>query len=797
MHKFKLLLLACIAPAILCATNTFAATTGNTIVRFQIRHGQVIWGNVDVELFDSTKPITVSNFLYYVRSGAFDRSILHRVVPGFIVQGGQYAIQNPYVDSAANYLTRIPEGPSIPSEATNTPVIPNTFGTLAMALSTSGSNSTPDVSSATTSWFFNTTDNTTDLPEYTVFGKVKGGSKFLKYFNTIGEDNGLINMFSLNYLFSTCDLLTIDSETDVGLATLPVFYFYFDCPYYSDLFNVQISIIKSTEDGADSVAPKIKITYPTPSTVITSDSITVTGTAIETVALDSVRVYIGSNPPVAATIAGTTWSAPLASVAAGTNTILVEATDGAGNRVTATSRFFFQVPWPITIPDPAGNGRGRTSGVTNGQQLDIGRLYKITATPDPGNVFMGWLSAPDTYVSFDQDYTFSILTNLTTDFVLYAQFDTNQFPYVEGTYNGLFVNAITAERQSSGSITLTLNDKGAYSAKMLINGYTIPFTGAFNTRGTNSATFFDKPGFPGFTRVNMGIDLISPDNQIRGFVTNFTTYSISNLVATNLVFTNLTVTNIVETNITVTTFVTNLWTADLVLDRMVFNAKTNSAPQAGIYTVIFPSDSSSPSGPAGDGYGTVTLSTAGAIKFAGVLPDGTKVVQKATLSGDGHWPLYVPLYKTNGLLVSWINFSRQPTTDFSGLFNWFNQAHPSKYFAGGFTNEATALGSRFTKPDATNQLLYLTNATVGFTNGNLAADFANSVVIDPKGKVVNQDANTLTFGISSGNGLFTGSATPPAGGTPIKFKGAILQKGTNASGFFLGTNASGRVYLGP
>lgn len=778
MHKFKVLLLACIAPAILGAFNSFAADPGNTIVRFQIRHGQTVWGNVDVELFDSAKPITVSNFLYYVRSGAYDRSILHRTVPGFIVQGGQYSIQNPYVETPATYMNRVPEGPAIPSEATNSPVIPNSFGTLAMALSTAGTPPVPDVSSATTSWFFNTADNTIDLPEYTVFGRVKAGDKFLKYFNTISEEDGLINMFSFNYVFfSTCDLLTIDTESGVGLDTLPVFYYYFDCPYYSDLFNVQISILKSVEDGADSTAPKIKITYPLVSTVINNDSLTVTGTVVEKVSLDSIRVYLGSNPPVAATVTGTTWSAPLAGVPAGTNAVLVEATDGAGNRLTATSKFFFQVPWPVSIPNPAGTGTGRTSGITNGQQLDIGRKYTISATPDPGNFFMGWLSGPDAYVSLDQNYTFSIDTNLMTNVVLYAQFDTNQFPYVTGTYSGMFVNSTNAEQQSSGYITLTLNDRGSYSAKMLINGSTIPFTSSFTTRGTNTTTFFNAAGLPGFTRINMGIDLSTPDNQIRGFATNFTTYTITNLTTTNRV--------------------TNIWTADLVLDRGVFNAKTNPASQAGKYTVVFPNDPGSPSGPAGDGYGTVTLSTAGAIKFAGVLPDGTKVTQKSTLSEDGHWPLYVPLYKTNGLLLSWITFADEATTDFSGLFNWINQAHPSKYYPGGFTNEATALGSLFTKPGVTNQMLYLTNAVVGFTNGNLAADFANAVVIDPKGKVANQDANKLTFGISSGNGLFSGSVTPPAGGKAIKFKGAVLQKGTNASGFFLGTNASGRVYLGP
>ena len=249
VNRLNYFLLACFTAGVFSTGDTTAATSSNTIVRFQIRHGQTIWGNVDVELFDSAKPITVSNFLSYVRSGSFDRSILHRAVPGFVVQGGLYTVPNPYVEAAANYLNRIPEGPAISSEATNSPIIPNTFGTLAMSLSSTATitNTVVDRESATTSWYFNTGDNSTDLPEYTVFGKVKSGSQYLTHFNTISEDEGIINMYGLNYLlFSDCDLLTIDTVTDIGLTALPVFYFHFACPRYIDLFNVQISVLKST-----------------------------------------------------------------------------------------------------------------------------------------------------------------------------------------------------------------------------------------------------------------------------------------------------------------------------------------------------------------------------------------------------------------------------------------------------------------------------------------------------------------------------------------------------------------------
>ncbi len=129
--------------------------------------------------------------------------------------------------------------------------------------------------------------------------------------------------------------------------------------------------------------------------------------------------------------------------------------------------------------------------------------------------------------------------------------------------------------------------------------------------------------------------------------------------------------------------------------------------------------------------------------------------------------------------------------------NWFKRTQVAKYYGSGFTNESMIIGSRFTPPNTTTPLLNLTTAVVGFTNGNLVADFANDVTLDAAGKVTNQDPNKLSLSLNKSSGLMSGSVTPPpAGSKSIAFKGAVLQKQTNAFGFFLGTNASGRVSLG-
>lgn len=140
---------------------TFPAT-----VRFD-----TIAGHVDIRLFDSATPLTVANFLAYIDAGAYENSIVHRVVPGFVVQGGgfQYLPPNQGTPTEANYPAVNTIDP-VPNE----PGISNTRGTVAMA-KLGG-----DPDSATSQWFFNLSDGNAANLDYqnggfTVFGRVVSG----------------------------------------------------------------------------------------------------------------------------------------------------------------------------------------------------------------------------------------------------------------------------------------------------------------------------------------------------------------------------------------------------------------------------------------------------------------------------------------------------------------------------------------------------------------------------------------------------------------------------------------------
>lgn len=118
-------------------------------------------GTIKAELLPDKAPITVENFLHYVDEGHYTNTVFHRVVPGFVIQGGGFTTD----------MKRKQTRPPIRNEAGNG--LRNLAGTLAMAR-------TDEVHSATDQFFINTADNSIldhkvrDFG-YAVFGRVTEG----------------------------------------------------------------------------------------------------------------------------------------------------------------------------------------------------------------------------------------------------------------------------------------------------------------------------------------------------------------------------------------------------------------------------------------------------------------------------------------------------------------------------------------------------------------------------------------------------------------------------------------------
>lgn len=154
-------LLTVVAIIVVLAGTTMAQETSTP-------HPQVVMetseGEIVLELYPDQAPLTVRNFLNYVESSFFNSTIFHRVIPGFMIQGGGFTSD----------MQKKPTLPPIKCEANNG--LKNDRGTIAMAR-------TRNPHSATAQFFINTVDNTFlnyKSPTvsgwgYAVFGKVIQG----------------------------------------------------------------------------------------------------------------------------------------------------------------------------------------------------------------------------------------------------------------------------------------------------------------------------------------------------------------------------------------------------------------------------------------------------------------------------------------------------------------------------------------------------------------------------------------------------------------------------------------------
>ncbi|MCE2513485.1 MAG: peptidyl-prolyl cis-trans isomerase [Acidobacteria bacterium] len=136
-------------------------------------------GAITIELFEEQAPISVANFLSYVDEGHYDGVIFHRVIQGFMIQGGRFT------PSMSPRATRAP----IRNEAANG--LDNDRYTVAMAR-------TAEVDSATDQFFINTVDNAFLNHQvrdygYAVFGRVIDGTDVVDRIESTPVSNAVPN----------------------------------------------------------------------------------------------------------------------------------------------------------------------------------------------------------------------------------------------------------------------------------------------------------------------------------------------------------------------------------------------------------------------------------------------------------------------------------------------------------------------------------------------------------------------------------------------------------------------------
>jgi peptidyl-prolyl cis-trans isomerase A (cyclophilin A) len=139
-------------------------------------------GDIILELNAEKAPITTTNFLSYVEKKHYDGTVFHRVIDGFMIQGGGFALQD-------GNLVEKETGKGIANEGQNG--LGNKRGTVAMAR-------TSDPNSATAQFFINVADNgMLDFPNhggYAVFGKVVEGMDVVDRIKAAATDTTMLEM---------------------------------------------------------------------------------------------------------------------------------------------------------------------------------------------------------------------------------------------------------------------------------------------------------------------------------------------------------------------------------------------------------------------------------------------------------------------------------------------------------------------------------------------------------------------------------------------------------------------------
>lgn len=400
---------------------------------------------------------------------------------------------------------------------------------------------------------------------------------------------------------------------------------------------------------------------------------------------------------------------------------------------------------------PAGAGTAGGGGAcTNGAPV------VLTASTNAGYQFVAWTENGQV-VSASPSYSFTV----SGDRSLVANFAPYPFVPPKETYGGLFAEGTNGvSPQSCGSFTFNTAAKSSYSGSLQLAGTRYTFSGQFDGSGRASKTL-TRHGLAPLT-LDLRLDLLSGGGWVSGAVGD------------------------------------GAWTAQLYGGCALVNAKTNVAPQAGNYTMVLPGAYGSTNEPAGDGYGTLTVSKAGVISLQAVLADGTKLAPSATLLNSGLWPLYASLYSGQGVLFGWLTFTN--AAGLGGSLAWLKPVATPGAYAAGFSVTVPALGARYLPPGKGTNVLGLTastNLTLALTGGGLTQDITNRIALAANGRVTMLSGPKLSLTFTPVTGAFAGSVLNPASSSPILFGGVVSQSERTGSGFFLHNGQSGQVRLEP
>ena len=531
--------------------------------------------------------------------------------------------------------------------------------------------------------------------------------------------------------------------------------------------------IQENEPIPDAQRPVANITFPVndgqiaaPSTVVAS------GTASDNEAVVSVTVRVNGKDPIIAT--GTTsWTADItAEIEPGLNTVTAVSTDNDDNQSPVATRTFTYVqPRNLQLTVSGAGQISPTSGPRN-----AGLTYSVTATPFRGSTFAGWSGDLQSNL---RTFTF-VMPDEDTELV--ANFVPSRFlSAITGVYQGLVQSTGAFSYQSSGFLQISATSSGSFSGTLLLGGVRLPLRGEFTSnQPTEGEARYVASVLPPGSLIPLNLDL-RLDLDPAG------TQRISGTIEAD----------------------DRSFTSSVEANRVVFSKKSPGGPAAAtgkpvLYTLIFPPlEEPGPNQPHGTGFGTVKIDKAGVVKWSGTLSDGTKVSQRAALSKDLSWPLFLSLYDGQGVILGKVTLDpQQLDSDMAGVLDWIKPPSSSEpLFPTGFKVEDTdVIGSIYTPPVSGERVLAAFASGAGeiaFTGGNLETragnrEFSATLSISDKNQAILSDPNPAIFEnvklkFVPKSGAFSGTFVHPWTSRVTPFGGVIFEKQKIGAGFFPGS----------
>jgi hypothetical protein len=399
--------------------------------------------------------------------------------------------------------------------------------------------------------------------------------------------------------------------------------------------------------------------------------------------------------------------------------------EGPGNSLTLSLKV--AQPGTLTV---SMSGKGTVSKLLPNPQA-VGSSISVKATPATGYLFAYWSDADTGNVlSTQQVYTFTMTALLN----LQANFSANPFLTAKGSYLALLQGS---DYEHSGSAQMTVTPAGGFTATFTLGGSSAKVVNAFNNQGEYQGEF----EIHGVGLFNATLSLTA-GGVLSGSLINQNDGS------------------------------------QIQLNTQRIAPRADQAV-AGTYTVLLPAPSGTAS-PGGNGYGTLTLSKTGAVKFSGKLGDGLPVTLSGSLDGNGAWPFLFSRpagLKTGAeLLLGSVSFP-PAASGTAGTLTWYRTANTKDLvYPTGFSTTIPFETGRYTAP-ATGY----SSASVTFSGLDLGNPVVEPISI-VSGRIIPGGATPFTLKFTAGTGLFTGSF--PDHGVTRAFAGAVLQSGSTGMGLF-------------